>query len=100
MAKEIQSTRPPNLGKFELKDLSPAIRNVVRDLKAGEISVPIKMPSGVLVLMVCSREGDKSGIKLPERDAIADRLMQERLSLMSRRYLRDIRLSAVIDIRV
>ena len=52
------------------------------------------------MLMVCSREGDKSGIKLPERDAIADRLMQERLSLMSRRYLRDIRLSAVIDIRV
>ena len=100
LAKEIQSTRPPNLGKLALKDLSPAIRTVVRDVQVGEISDPVKMSSGVLLLMVCSREGGKSGIKMPERDAIADRLMQERLSLMSRRYLRDIRLSAVIDIRV
>ena len=100
LAKEIQSTRPPNLGKFALKDLSPAIRTVVRDVQVGKISDPVRMPNGVLVLMVCSREGGKSGIKMPERDAIADRLMQERLSLMSRRYLRDIRLSAVIDIRV
>ncbi len=100
LAKEIRSTRPPNLGRLALKDLSPAIRNVVRDVQVGEISDPVKMSSGVLLLMVCSREGGKSGIKMPERDAIADRLMQERLSLMSRRYLRDIRLSAVIDIRV
>ncbi|MGB0630206.1 MAG: peptidylprolyl isomerase [Alphaproteobacteria bacterium] len=100
LAKEIQSPRPPNLGRFALKDLSPAIRAVVRDVPAGKISDPVKMPGGVLVLMVCSREGGKGEIKLPERDAIADRLMQERLALMARRYLRDIRLSAVIDIRV
>ena len=100
MAKEIQSTRPPNLGRLALKDLSPAIRTVVRDIQVGEISDPVKMSSGVLLLMACSREGGKSESKMPERDAIADRLMQERLSPMSRRYLRDIRLSAIIDIRV
>ena len=100
LAKEIQSPRPPNLGRFAVKDLSPAIQSVVRDLPAGKISDPIKMPGGVLVLMVCSREGGKGEIKLPERDAIADRLLQEKLALMARRYLRDIRLSAVIDIRV
>jgi len=100
LAKEIQSPRPPNLGRFAVKDLSPAIQSVVRNLPAGKISDPIKMPGGVLVLMVCSREGGKGEIKLPERDAIADRLLQEKLALMARRYLRDIRLSAVIDIRV
>ena len=100
LAREIRSPRPPNLGRFALKDLSPAIRAVVQNISAGKISDPVKMPGGVLVLMVCSREGGKGEIKLPERDAIADRLMQDRLSLMSRRYLRDIRLSAVIDIRV
>ena len=100
LAKEIQSPRPPNLGRFALKDLSPAIRSVVRDVPAGKISDPVKMPGGILVLMVCSREGGKGEIKLPERDNIADRLLRERLALMARRYFRDIRLAAVIDIRV
>ena len=99
LAKEVGSPRPPNLGKFALKDLSPAIRTVVKDVEAGKISDPIKMPGGVMVLMVCAREGGDGEIKLPERDAIADRLMQERISLSARRYMRDIRLSAVIDIR-
>jgi peptidyl-prolyl cis-trans isomerase SurA len=100
LAKEVGSPRPPSLGKFALKDLSPAIRNVVKDVKAGKISDPVKMPDGVLVLMVCGREGGTSVIKLPERDDIADRLMSERLALSARRYMRDIRLAAVIDVRV
>jgi len=99
LAKEIGSPRSPNLGKFALKDLSPAIRAIVKDVKAGKISDPVKMPEGVLVLMVCSREGGGGVIKLPERDAVADRIMRDRLSLSARRYMRDIRLSAVIDIR-
>jgi peptidyl-prolyl cis-trans isomerase SurA len=100
LAKEVGSPRPPGLGKFALKDLSPAIREVVKDIPAGKISDPVKMPDGVMVLMVCNRDGGTSVIKLPERDEIADRLMNERISLSARRYMRDIRLSAVIDVRV
>ena len=100
LAKEVGSPRPPSLGKFALKDLSPAIRQVVKDIPAGKISDPLKMPDGVMVLMVCNRDGGTSGIKLPKRDEIADRLMSERMSLGARRYMRDIRLSAVIDVRV
>lgn len=99
LAREVGSPRPPNLGKFALKDLSPAIRTVVKDVKAGKISDPVKMPGGVMVLMVCGREGGGGTIKLPERNAIADRLMRDRMALSARRYMRDIRLSAVIDIR-
>lgn len=99
LAKEIGSPRPPNLGKFALKDLSPAIRAVVQNVKTGKISDPVKMPGGVVVFMVCGREGGGGTIKLPERDAIADRLMRDRVALSARRYMRDIRLSAVIDIR-
>ena len=100
LAKEVGSPRPPSLGKFALKDLSPAIRQVVKDIPAGKISDPLKMPDGVMVLMVCNRDGGTSVIKLPKRDEIADRLMNERISLGASRYMRDIRLSAVIDVRV
>ncbi|MEX2455053.1 MAG: peptidylprolyl isomerase [Rhodospirillaceae bacterium] len=100
LATEVGSSRPPGLGKFELGKLAPQIRSVVEDLPAGQISDPVKTPDGVLLLMVCAREGGVSEAKLPERDEIADQLLQERLSLMARRYLRDIRLSAVVDIRI
>jgi hypothetical protein len=50
--------------------------------------------------MVCGREGGAVDIKLPERDTISDRILKDRMALMARRYMRDIRLSAVIDIRV
>jgi peptidyl-prolyl cis-trans isomerase SurA len=100
IAKEVGSPRPPSLGKFALKDLSPAIREVVKDVPAGKVSDPVKMPDGVMLLMVCNRDGGTSVIKLPDRDEIADRLMNERMSLGARRYMRDIRLAAVIDVRV
>ena len=58
------------------------------------------MPTGILLLMACGREGEKGEIELPKRDTIAERISRQRLSIMARRYLRDIRLSAVIDIRV
>ena len=100
LAKEVGSPRSPELGNFEVLKLAPAIRNVVADLPEGQISEPVKFPDGVLLLMVCSRTGGAGAIKLPERDTIADQILQERLSLMARRYLRDIRLAAVVDIRV
>lgn len=100
LAKEVGSPRDPNLGKFEIDRLAGPIRKVVQDLPEGKISDPVKFPDGVLLLMVCERKGGTATIKLPERTAIADQLMRDRLGLMSRRYLRDIRLSAIVDIRV
>ncbi len=100
LAKEVGSPRPPSLGKFEVANLAPSIRGVVRDVPAGKVSAPVRMPDGVLVLMVCDRAGGGGTIKLPPREEIADQLLRNRLSLMARRYLRDLRLSAVIDIRI
>ena len=100
LAKQVGSPRPPHLGRFSLRDLSPVIRNVVKNVQAGKISDPVKTPDGVLILMVCSRDGGGGVIKLPARDDIADKLMRERMALSARRYMREIRLSAVIDVRV
>ena len=100
LAEELKSSRPSYLGRLALKDMSPSIRDVVRGISVGGISKPIKTPNGILLLMVCDREGGKGKIELPRRDTIAERIIRQRLAMMARRYLRDIRLSAVIDIRV
>ncbi len=100
LAKEVGSPRRPSLGKLEVANLSSTIRGVIQDVPAGKISAPVQLPDGVLLLMVCNRAGGGTTTKLPPRGDIADQLLRNRLSLMARRYLRDLRLSAVIDIRI
>ncbi len=100
LAKEAGSPRRPTLGKLEVANLSSTIRGAIQDVPAGKISAPIQLPDGVLLLMVCNRAGGSTTIKLPPRRDIADQLLRNRLTLMARRYLRDLRLSAVIDIRI
>ena len=100
IARQIGSSRPPNLGKFALRELSSVIRNIVKKVPVGGISEPVQMADGIMLLMVCNREGATKKIVLPDRDTIAKRILRRRLALMARRYMRDIRLAAVIDIRV
>ena len=50
-----------------------------------------------MVLMVCDRAEPK--FELPSRAAVTDQLTNRRLELMSRRYLRDVRRAAVVDIQ-
>lgn len=100
LAKETGSSRNPDLGDMAVDSLSPAIRSVVEDLPAGKVSKPVRLPNGVLLLMVCKRTGGGTKIKLPSREQVADQLLQQRISLMARRYLRDLRLAAVVDVRI
>jgi peptidyl-prolyl cis-trans isomerase SurA len=98
LSKEVHSPRPTTLGKFSLADLSPGIRKAVTGLKVGEASQPVRMPDGFLLLMVCERKEPKN--QLPSREQISEQLTRQRLDMMSRRYLRDVRSRAVVDIRV
>ena len=97
VAEELGAPAPTQLDRLRIADLSPQLRPLVTDLKVGEASVPTRLNPGILVIMVCTRE-DK-GSNLPSRDDIADGLMRERLDLAARRYLRDLRRIAVVDIR-
>jgi peptidyl-prolyl cis-trans isomerase SurA len=98
LAKEVKSPLSPTLGTFALTDLSAQIRSAVGTLDIGKASAPVTLPNGLLMLMVCEREQPK--VELPGREEVSQQLLDERLGLMARRYLRDVRLAAVVDIRV
>jgi peptidyl-prolyl cis-trans isomerase SurA len=97
VAREVRSPRPPNLGKFAYSDLTRDIRVAIDGLPLGRASKPVKTSEGVMLLMVCERVEPK--FELPSRAAVIDQLTNRRLELMSRRYLRDVRRAAVVDIR-
>jgi peptidyl-prolyl cis-trans isomerase SurA len=95
---EAKSPGPPKLGTFTLAELTPSVRDAVRDLTVGTPSAPVRGNSGIAVFMVCERT--EAAPSLPTREDIADQIRNERMSMLARRYLRDIRLAAIVDIRV
>ncbi len=87
-------------GRLDVQDTSrlPAnIRNIVQNIPVSKASSPVRTAAGYLVLMVCKRSG--GDITEQVRTRIRNMLLEQRAALVSRRMLRDVRRSAVLDIR-
>ncbi len=98
VAEELGVPPPTDPQQLRVGDLAPRIRDVVLPLKVGEASPPIEIDRGLLLLMVCQREDAPSN--MPTREEITENLLRQRLDLLSRRYLRDLRRAAFVDVRV
>jgi len=97
-AREARSSGPTELGKFRLSDLAAKVRAAVESLPVGKPSKPVRTNTGVALFMVCEKTAPKSN--LPSREQIAERIRRERLEILARRYMRDLRSAAIIDLRV
>jgi peptidyl-prolyl cis-trans isomerase SurA len=95
LAGEIGSPGSGDLGTIKLSELPPKIRDAVMSLPSGQPSQPVSVPGGLSILVVCDRI--ESGI---DRARIKDSLTGERLDMLARRYMRDLRRSANVDIRL
>jgi peptidyl-prolyl cis-trans isomerase SurA len=98
--KAMPRARANNLGKVLLRELPGPLQAIVDPLKPGQITQPVQADAGtVMVLMVCGRD-DGEAAPLPSRDVIRDRLVRQRMDVQSRRYMRDLRRAAFVDLRV
>ena len=86
-----------DLGETEIGDLSPEFKQAVDKLTVGQIGGPVRSRVGMHLIALCGRR--VSGGKAPTRDEIQSRLENEQLSMIARRYLRDLRNSATIESR-
>ncbi|HTV89231.1 MAG TPA: peptidylprolyl isomerase [Stellaceae bacterium] len=85
-------------GKLRADEISPKMLALVEQLKIGEASEPILQRNGVGVIMVCSKQnGAPAAIT---RQTVADSLLAQRLDMVARQYLEDLRRQAYIDVRV
>ena len=94
---QIETPQSGDLGTLNVSDLPIEFQSVVRELPIGKGSAPILRETGIHVIVVCDRKIDS--IETPDREAIARALGNTRLSLMARRYLRDLRRDAIVEIR-
>lgn len=103
----VAGTKFIDLGARPLKSLPPAYRERIAALAEGHVSTdPMRSDEGWITVALCRQalppEADDEGASkgIPTEDDIKQQLFQQQLSMLSRRYLRDLRRDAVIDSRI
>ncbi|MBT4710911.1 MAG: hypothetical protein HOB82_05225 [Alphaproteobacteria bacterium] len=94
---EVGTPQSGDLGILRLGDMPNRFGDAIIGLNVGQPSAPVRSEEAVHVFMVCAREDPEPD--MPTRDEVANSLWDQRLDLMARRYLRDLRRAAVIDYR-
>ncbi|MFZ5720061.1 MAG: peptidylprolyl isomerase [Pseudomonadota bacterium] len=86
-----------DLGEAELNDLAPQFRDAAQALQVGQVSDPIRTTAGLHLIAVCGRRS--AGAAEMDKEQIEQRLYSQQLSMIARRYMRDLRNSATIETR-
>ena len=80
---------------MRLDGLPGPLRPYVENLQVGEKSRVLTLTDGILIFVLCDREVRTLG--LPDREQVRETLFNRRLDLEARRYMRDLRQSALIE---
>ncbi len=91
------NVRPSDPGEVRLEAMNPTMRALLSGLAPGQVSKPLIATDGIGLVMICSR--DEKNMAETDKNAISTRLLNERVELVSRQLLRDLRRRAIIDIR-
>jgi peptidyl-prolyl cis-trans isomerase SurA len=86
-----------DLGEADVQDLAPQFQQVARSAEVGSISTPVRTPLGLHLLAVCGRR--VGGVEAPNPQAIENQLFRQNLATLGRRYMRDLREDALIEMR-
>ena len=84
-----------DLGEAEVNDLAPQFQEAAGKLKVGEVSDPIRTAAGLHLVAVCGRRSASAA--QADKQQIEQRLFSQQLSMVARRYMRDLRNSATIE---
>jgi peptidyl-prolyl cis-trans isomerase SurA len=98
--KKMSGTVYMDLGDAKLSDLSPQIQEAMKAAKPGEAAVPFLSEAGVELIGRCDKRVEvKTAYVMPTRQQVEDQLFQNQIATMARRYLRDLKREANIQVR-
>lgn len=110
-----------DMGTLKVKDLPPGLQQLAVGIPLGQPSPVLMSQAAAVILIVCKRDvpmiqpppqaepqpaaapppppPSSKDAKMPSREEIEHDLVGERADLLARRYLRDLRRSAFIEVR-
>ncbi|PQZ80658.1 peptidylprolyl isomerase [Brevundimonas sp. MYb46] len=86
-----------DLGESDVANLLPQFQQVARSAEIGSVSSAVRSPLGVHLLAVCGRR--LGGPEAPSAQQVESRLQNQNYAMLGRRYLRDLRADALIEIK-
>jgi peptidyl-prolyl cis-trans isomerase SurA len=79
--------------------LAPEVEETLERMQDGEIAGPVRAAGGYYILQLRGQRSISPDAS-PEREEVRRVLLNQRLELLARRYLRDLRRDAFVEIRV
>ncbi|WP_421728736.1 peptidylprolyl isomerase [Brevundimonas sp.] len=86
-----------DLGESDVANLAPQFQDIARSAEVGSVSAPIRTPLGLHLLAVCGRR--VGGPDAPTYQQVESRLQNQNLAMLARRYSRDLRADALIELK-
>ncbi len=86
-----------DLGESDIANLAPQFQQIARSAEVNTISNPVRTPLGIHLLAVCDRRA--GGVDVPSAREVESRLQNQNLSMLARRYMRDLRADALIEMK-
>ncbi|MGH6877186.1 MAG: peptidylprolyl isomerase, partial [Rhizomicrobium sp.] len=89
-----------DLGVMKLADLSAELQNAIAKTGPGEITEPLVSAAGVELIVRCDKALPKETVMVvPTRDQIEEQLYEQQMTVLARRYMRDLRREADVETR-
>ncbi len=98
--KQMNGTVYMDLGVAKLADLSPQIQEGLKATHPGEAAAPFIDDAGIELIGRCDKRVEvKTAYVMPTKQQVEDQLFQNQISTLARRYLRDLKREANIQVR-
>lgn len=100
LQKKMPGTIFMNLGETKLSDLSPVIQKGLASTRSGEAASPFVSDAGIELIGRCDKRVPiLTDYVIPSREQVENQLFDTQISALARRYLRDLRRDANIQVR-
>lgn len=96
-ASRVSGVQASDLGETDAGELAPAFRDATAALEPGQASEPVRTAAGLHLLVVCDRRATGPG--LPDAEAVEGQIYNQQLTMLARRYMRDLRNGATVETR-
>ena len=98
VARSLKGASSGDLNNVRVADLvsNKQMYDEIPKLPVGGVAGPYRVAEGLQIVSLCAKEGNNG---LPTRDSISQQILLSKLEAASRRYMRDLRRSATIDIK-
>jgi peptidyl-prolyl cis-trans isomerase SurA len=89
-----------NLGNMKLAELSQEIRTALADTGPGQPTQPFFSAAGIEIMVRCDRAAPQvTAFQMPSHQQIEEQLYEQQMSVLARRYMRDLRRDADVETR-